>query len=280
MLPQILHVVSLPGGQVLPISTYGFARGIAVVAGLVIWRFGFNRRGIDPDHAYMAFLWVAPVTLFIASSFGLGRVVAELQRGGAVWPALVEGLGNTGGSSLVALPVALLAMLLYSRLYGIPALTSLDIVALSACLAIPIQRVGCSAAGCCYGAPTQLPWAVSYDVLRVSYPGIAPLGVPLHPTQLYEALAASALFGALLWVFAQRRTDGTVLWVFVGGYSLIRFVVDVLRDDPHLLGEWHGLWAGHLVYAAGMIVAAGALHRAGWRRTSQAPIDRPGSVPI
>lgn len=278
MLPPILYVVPLPGGHVLPLFTYGFARGIAVIAGLLIWRFGFKRHGIDPDHAYMAFLWVGTITLITASSFGLGRVVAQLQRGAAVWPTLVETLTNAGSSSLVALPVAFLAMLLYSRLYGIPALTSLDVVALSACLAIPIQRVGCSAAGCCYGAPTQLPWGVSYEFLLLPYPRGAPLGVTLHPTQLYETIATLALFGALLWVFSRRPTDGTVLWLFVGGYSLIRFVVDVLRDDPHPLGEWHGLWAVHLLYAAGMITAALALYRARHQGAPPASLAPPGSA--
>ncbi len=261
MLPPILYVVPLPGGDVLPIFTYGFARGVAVVVGLLIWRFGFRRRGIDPDHAYMAFLWVAPITLIVASSFGLGRFVAQVQQGGAVWTTLVESLQETGSSSLIALPVALLAMLLYSRLYGIPALKGLDVVALSACLAIPIQRIGCSAAGCCYGAPTQLPWAVTYNFLLLPYPRGAPLGVAIHPTQLYEAGAGLALFALLMWVFLRRARDGTVLWLFVGGYGLIRFAVDILRNDPHPLGEWHGMWVGHLVYAAATLVAAAALYR-------------------
>ena len=90
MLPPILYVVQLPGGTVLPIFTYGFARGVAVIIGLLIWRFGFKHRGIDPDHAYMAFLWVAPITLITASSFGLGRVVAQVQAGGAPFVCFVQ----------------------------------------------------------------------------------------------------------------------------------------------------------------------------------------------
>jgi phosphatidylglycerol:prolipoprotein diacylglycerol transferase len=67
-------------------------------------------------------------------------------------------------------------------------------------------RLGCLAAGCCYGKPTTAPWAISIHSELVD-PMLR--GVPLHPTQLYEAAAEALIFlGSLLPVL---RPGGIVL---------------------------------------------------------------------
>jgi phosphatidylglycerol---prolipoprotein diacylglyceryl transferase len=88
-------------------------------------------------------------------------------------------------------------------------------------------RIGCFLAGCCYGTPTDLPWSVTYT----SPISDAPLGVPLHPTQLYEA--GIALF--LIVVSLPRKKVYPSGVIFLRGfilYSISRFLLEFLRADP------------------------------------------------
>ena len=95
-----------------------------------------------------------------------------------------------------------------------------------------IGRLGCFMAGCCYGAPAVLPWAVVFPYLG---------DTPRHPTQIYEAVGYAGLF-IVLWLVRKRKPfDGFVLFAYLILHGLIRFVVEALRDDS--------------VYLAGMKVA-------------------------
>ena len=97
-----------------------------------------------------------------------------------------------------------------------------------------IGRLGCLAAGCCYGRYTDLPWGVALagDLSR-------------HPTQVYEALLNFALFGFLAGYALPRVKDGRwqsggVLLCYVMGYALLRFVVEFFRGDDRG-ASWAGL---------------------------------------
>lgn len=94
-----------------------------------------------------------------------------------------------------------------------------------------IGRLGCLAAGCCYGNSTSQPWGLifrseySHQVVGV------PLEVPLHPTQLYESVVNLAIFG-ILWVNLQKkRFDGQVFILYLLGYSISRFLIEIFRGD-------------------------------------------------
>ncbi len=103
-----------------------------------------------------------------------------------------------------------------------------DLLAPSIALGQAIGRLGCFAAGCCFGTPTDLPWACVFT----SKDSLAPLGVPLHPTQLYESAATFLIF-VVLW--AMRRSEkfrGKILWYYILFYAAIRFALEFLRADP------------------------------------------------
>ncbi len=262
MLPPILFVIELPGGNVLPVFTYGVMRAFAIIAAFIMLRFAFRRRGVDPDHAFMATLWVAPVAIIAAIAFDLGRALSGTDGHGlTATEALRSTVLESGGTAVLALPAAALTLLAYARSYGLAAGPCLDSLALAVCVAIPIQRVGCFAAGCCFGSTTDLPWAVTYGALVTGGSRLAPGGIPIHPTQLYEAIAVSCLLVLLMVAFARRPHAGTVGWLFLGGYSAIRFVNDFFRGDPRPFLIGHGFWAAHLVFAAGIIAALMALTR-------------------
>jgi hypothetical protein len=82
---------------------------------------------------------------------------------------------------------ALIAATVYIRRHQLPPLPTADVFAPGIALGHGIGRLGCFAAGCCWGVPTKLPWGVTFtNPLFHDLVGV-PLDIKLHPTQLYES---------------------------------------------------------------------------------------------
>ncbi|MBV9493997.1 MAG: prolipoprotein diacylglyceryl transferase, partial [Acidobacteria bacterium] len=93
-------------------------------------------------------------------------------------------------------------------------------------------RFGCLFAGCCYGKPTTKPWGITFtDPYAASYVG-TPLGIPLHPTQLYEA---GAEFLILMFLLATekrgRKFAGRTFWLYMLLYAISRYIIEIYRGD-------------------------------------------------
>jgi phosphatidylglycerol:prolipoprotein diacylglycerol transferase len=136
------------------------------------------------------------------------------------------------GALLAGLPVAIW----FSRVAGLGVWRTLDILGVFIPLGLAFGRLGCLLAGCCHGAPSgAAPGLVFADPDCLA----RPLGVPLHPTQLYEAGLMLLLFG-LLWHHKRRRRrfEGQAFLGFVALYSALRFLLEFLRGDNR--GAWFG----------------------------------------
>lgn len=94
-----------------------------------------------------------------------------------------------------------------------------------------IGRLGCFAAGCDYGYPTDVPWAVTFTSEYANRVVGVPLGIPLHPYQLYEAGADFLLFLFLLWKYRSRKFKGQIFLLYILFYSVIRFFLEFFRGD-------------------------------------------------
>nr|MBA2339359.1 prolipoprotein diacylglyceryl transferase [Pyrinomonadaceae bacterium] len=90
----------------------------------------------------------------------------------------------------------------------------------------------------CWGKPTNLPWGVEFTELGHEVTGV-PLGVHLHPTQLYESFAALLIFFFLLWLHRRKIFSGQVILTYGVLYALTRFTIEFFRDDPR--GDIAGL---------------------------------------
>jgi len=121
-----------------------------------------------------------------------------------------------------------------------------DLVAPGVILAQAIGRVGCTINGCCYGLPTSLPWGVVY-----THPdSFAPLGVAIHPTQVYELIFCLVVFGVLLKLRGRFKPDGSIFLVYLSLYSLWRIGIDFLREGtPFILGLHQAQIIGIIVLA-------------------------------
>lgn len=103
-----------------------------------------------------------------------------------------------------------------------------DIFAPSVAIAHAIGRLGCFAAGCCYGKVTEnLPWAVVFKLPE----SLAPLNVPLHPTQIYESIGEAVNFVILIILRKHQSFKGQLFWTYLVVYSVIRFTVEFFRGD-------------------------------------------------
>ncbi|MFZ1058436.1 MAG: prolipoprotein diacylglyceryl transferase [Candidatus Rokuibacteriota bacterium] len=166
--------------------------------------------------------------------------ILAVWRGGlAIYGALLAGFG---------------AALWFCRRRHLNMWALADALAPGIILGQGIGRLGCFLSGDSYGRPTGLPWAVTFTDPNA----LAPLGVPLHPAQLYELALDLALFGAL-WAIRRRTTfDGQLFLFYIGGYGIIRLVTEVFRGDRvELAFGLSALQAASLALLAVALVAFG-----------------------
>jgi phosphatidylglycerol:prolipoprotein diacylglycerol transferase len=232
-------------GIARPIGSYGVMLTLALLVGSSIAVRSAQRAGLD----------VGALIAALAGAVGAGFVGACVFSTLVLWPfvgsvsaALAQpGLVFYGG--LVAGAVGLFRC---AQLFGLPPAATLDSMLPALPIAHAIGRIGCLLGGCCYGAPTSLPWGVHHAAARLwtwtTATAAIPADVARHPWPLYEALG---LIG-LAWVFRARRgfsgLPGQRAAGYVAAYACLRFVLEPLRGDPV-----RGVWCGGLLSSAQLI---------------------------
>jgi len=106
-----------------------------------------------------------------------------------------------------------------------------DAAAPAIALGHSIGRLGCFAAGCDYGSPTRVPWAVTFTNVYAAERTGVPLNIPLHPAQLYESFTTLLIFAFLLFLHRQRRFPGQVFALYLVTYGAARFILEFFRGD-------------------------------------------------
>ena len=156
------------------------------------------------------------------------------------------GLAFQGG-----LIFGLLTVLYYIYRHQMALWTTLDIMAVATPLGQFIGRLGCFMAGCCYGRECHVPWAVTFN----NPDTLAPMGVPVHPTQLYESFLMLGVFSSLLWLRHRQKFPGQLLGTYLLLAGAVRFFVEFFRGDDRGPVLMLGM-ASTQVIALGLIVAA------------------------
>ncbi|MBW2624507.1 MAG: prolipoprotein diacylglyceryl transferase [Deltaproteobacteria bacterium] len=124
--------------------------------------------------------------------------------------------------------IAVLVFIVYIRVKELPFWKTADLFAPGLALGQGIGRLGCLAAGCCYGRPVELPWSIIFTHPQsLAYP----LGEPLHPTQLYASFLLFGLFGFLVLFRKQKAFDGQIFLTYATLHALIRMVLEYFRAD-------------------------------------------------
>jgi len=213
-------------GTTLRVPAYGAFVGVGFLAGFqFLARYCRREAPQLSDAVNGVFPWV------ILSSLIGSRVLYFLLEdpwGLAAHPALFFKVWQGGHTFYGGLIAAFAASWWYCRRSGIPFLWFADAAICGVALGQISARIGCFLAGCCWGKPCDLPWAVTFTHPE-SLAGIKYVAV--HPTQLYQAIANLATFLACRSVLMRKRFDGEVLLWYGILYSLGRMVVEIFRAD-------------------------------------------------
>jgi len=218
-----MHPILLKIGSI-NIYTYGSLLCLAFLAALWVAGREAQRVGLPPGRIWdLGFYLIAAAVVgarVLEVFLNLHRYLESPLDIFKVWDG---GLAFQGGLLLGVIVV--LAFTLHHRL---PIWGTLDVLALGVPLGHSIGRIGCLMAGCCYGRPTDLPWAVTFTDPQT----LGPRGVPVHPTQLYESLLYLLVFGFILWLRKRKSFQGELFGTYLLLAGLARFAVEFFRGDP------------------------------------------------
>src|SRR5438034_3149384 len=212
----------------ITVYTYGVLLAAAYLLGLRLAMVRARNRGLDATR-------VLDLGIYIIISALVGAKLLLLITDFQTFkndPRELVTLARSGGVFYGGLILAVSVALWYIRRVGLPLWTTCDVFAPGIALGHVIGRFGCLFAGCCYGKPTTKPWGITFtDPYAASYVG-TPLGIPLHPTQLYEAGAELLILFALLATERKGRPfPGRTFWLYMLLYAISRFIIEFFRGD-------------------------------------------------
>ena len=220
----------------ITVYSYGVLLAISYLLGLWLAMRRAKQWGLDPNrvldlgiYIIIAALVGAKLLLLIVDFDQFSRSTADLLS-----------LARSGGVFYGGLILAIVVAFWYVGRHRMPLWTTCDVFAPGIALGHVTGRLGCLAAGCCYGRPTDQPWAITFtNPLAAANVG-TPLGIPLHPTQIYEAGAELLILVLLLATERRGRVfAGRTFWMYLLLYAISRFVIEFYRGDPR--GEILGL---------------------------------------
>jgi phosphatidylglycerol:prolipoprotein diacylglycerol transferase len=252
----------------ITIHTYGLLLAAAFIAGIWITSRNARRAGINPDAIWnlgLVIIFAALVGAKVVLLFSSFQYYSENFR--EIFSlSTLRSPGVYYGGLLLALGAAAL----YVAKKRLPALAIADLAAPGIALGQAIGRLGCLSAGCCYGKPSRLPWAITFKN-PYSYENVGvPLNVPLHPTQVYDLLGALCLFVFLSWRLSKKHVTGRIILEYLALYSILRFVVEFFRDDDRGF-VLYGLLSTAQFIAILTILGSAAAYCLFFRRPAEVP---------
>lgn len=218
-----MHPVLIDFGP-FALHTYGLFVALGCLAGMFVAQREAIRLKVDPGA-------VGDLCFYILIAAVLGARLFYVAVNLPVFlkdPIEVFRIWNGGLVFYGGFITAAVTALIFLKKSGLPMWKTTDILTPGVAIGHVLGRIGCFFAGCCYGKQCHLPWAVTF-----SDPGsLAPLGIPLHPTQLYEVVNNLIIF-LFLWGFrSKKRFDGQIFWIYLLVYGLTRTLIEAFRGDP------------------------------------------------
>jgi phosphatidylglycerol---prolipoprotein diacylglyceryl transferase len=247
--PRLFHI----GSFNLP--TYGLLVSLGVLVGLWISVRNSAKQGIDPENAWN-------FGILVVLSGIVGAKILYIINDWSTYvahPREIFSLSTlqAGGVFSGGLIGALIAAVWFIRKHHMPALATCDAFAPGLALGHAIGRIGCFAAGCCYGKPTTHFWGVTFTNPLASALVGTPLGVPLEPTQLFESAVELANFFILMWMLKRKRFDGQVFAAYVILYGVARYFLEFIRDDPGRGSVFGGIMTGTQLISICLVILGG-----------------------
>ena len=210
------------------VAWYSIMIALAVLT-LVLWTLREIRKGANIPYRrviYLALIGVPAGIIF-------ARLAHVIDLWGYFSQNLDQIIGGAGLAIYGAVFGAVLVMWIYSRVRKFSFGYLVDVITPGILLAQAIGRVGCTLNGCSYGVETRAFTAVIF-----SHPAsFAPIGVPVHPTQIYEIIYVLIVFAVLLRLRGRFKPDGSLFLIYLSLYSIWRFGLAFIREGtPFLFG--------------------------------------------
>lgn len=247
MFPKLISIGSFY------IPTYGVLVALGFLAGLTVTLRLARRIGLPADKVtnlavYCALAGILGAKLFmILFDFG-----DYLRNPGQIFTLETLQAAGVFHGGLIA---ALIFAFFYIRKQALPTLRTTDAFAPGIAAGQAIGRLGCFAAGCCWGRQCDLPWGVRF---RSNFAAPVPLDKILHPVQLYESFADLLIFLFLYRQFGRSEKPGQIMGLYLLLYSVARFIIEFFREHeqslvgPFSLTQWISL--GLLILGVGLLL--------------------------
>lgn len=222
-----MHPILFELGPVT-IYSYGVLLAAAYLLGLWLAARRARQAGLDANKVLDLGIWVIIAALIGAKAL---LFIVDFEQFTSSWQEFTT-LLRSGGVFYGGLIAAVVVCIYQLRKHKLALWTSGDLFAPGIALGYMVGRLGCLMAGCCYGKPTDVAWAITFTDPIANLNVGTPLNVPLHPTQLYES-AAGLIILLLLLVLERRGRSfaGRTFWLFVLFYSVSRFIIEFYRGD-------------------------------------------------
>ncbi len=232
------------------LPTYGVLLAMAVVLGMWSLKRRADRRGLDGSRMVDFGMWVIIWALIGAKVL---LVIVEWDRYFDD-PTELIWVVRAGGVFLGGFIAALIAAAVLLVRHDLPALPTMDVAMPSLALGHAIGRLGCLAAGCCWGKECDLPWAVTYTDPVANLTVSTPLDVSMHPFALYSAGFNLVLYVLLAWLYRRKPSDGWVFVTYLLTYGIGRFALEWTRGDDGRGGVLGGLLSTSQVISLVMVL--------------------------
>jgi phosphatidylglycerol:prolipoprotein diacylglycerol transferase len=213
----------------ITIYSYGVLLAASYLLGLWLAMRRAKQWGLDPTRVLDLGIYIIIAALIGAK---LLLFIVDFDQF-STSPQDLLSLARSGGVFYGGLILAVVVAFWYIARHRLPFWTTCDVFAPGIALGHVTGRLGCLAAGCCYGRPTDVAWAITFtNPLAAANVG-TPLGIPLHPTQVYEA--GAELLILLILLATERRGRpfaGRTFWAYLLLYAISRYIVEIYRGDP------------------------------------------------
>lgn len=242
--PEIFHIGAIS------IRWYGLTWALCFIIGLVMFRGFFNREGYPPKLLDSIFMWGVISTL-VGSR--LGHVLFYDFQSYMENPITILYIWEGGLASHGAAIGLLIGLWGFSRKYKMPYIWSLDRIMFPVTAGGACVRIGNLMNSEIYGTPTDLPWGFEFINDNMwSKPFIegGSNALPVHPTQIYEALCYFITFGIIVYMYYRkdlgRKRPGLIFGTGLIGVFLSRFIIEYIKnpqmtfelDMSLMMGQW------------------------------------------
>ncbi len=255
MCPELFRI-----GDIV-ISTYGVLVAIGMIVTFYVALYFGKKEGLEERQVENLFFFTiiggligARIAYIIEHPDQFKKAIDYI----AIWKGGIDWFGAFIGGALI--------LIFLIKKYQLNILKIGDVAGISIVIGHAIGRLGCTAAGCCYGKP--VPEHSFWEHFSITFPqgSAAPPGMHLYPTQPLEAIGNFLIFIFLFLVYKKKSFDGQILSLYLVLYGFERFLLEFLRGVTPPLPVIGITW--NQVISLGMVLAGVLVYVYGMRKKS------------